>query len=184
MPASHLEENLSAYLAGELDVAETQLVEAHLRECSECAAQLERLRRLNGLLHQLRAVEPSANFLQRFRQKVDVDRRVVVFRSRRTVAWLALAASIVFVVFMLHLKREVQPPPGITHWKPKTETTRSEPTLAVPPPEPTAVEQLTQEEVELIAHLEVLEEMDLIENYDSLENLELALITPAEENFE
>lgn len=180
MSASHLEEKLSAYLAGELEASEEKLAESHLRGCPECAAQLERLRQLDGMLDQLQAVEPSSDFLQRIRQQVGVDKRLIIFRSRRTVAWLALAASIIFAVFILNLKKEVQPPPPpITHWKPKTETTRPDSAQSVPPPE-----QLTPEEVELIAHLEVLEEIDLIENYDSLENLELALIAPSEENLE
>lgn len=45
-------------------------------------------------------------------------------------------------------------------------------------------EELTSEEVELIANLDELENMDLIANYDQLQNLDIALFTSEEERQE
>ncbi|MGH7406153.1 MAG: anti-sigma factor family protein [Candidatus Methylomirabilales bacterium] len=43
---------LNAYVDGELGPSARQRLEAHLAGCGECRGQLERLKRLQGLLHQ------------------------------------------------------------------------------------------------------------------------------------
>jgi anti-sigma factor RsiW len=54
----------------------------------------------------------------------------------------------------------------------------------VKPEEVQPEEELTSEEVELIANLDELENMDLIANYDQLQNLDIALISSDEERKE
>lgn len=51
-------------------------------------------------------------------------------------------------------------------------------------PEEMQKDELTSEEVELIANLDELENMDLITNYDQLQNLDIALFTSEEERQE
>lgn len=47
------QEHIAAYLAGGLDAAEAERLEIHARECSECAAALERSRQLDNKLGSL-----------------------------------------------------------------------------------------------------------------------------------
>jgi predicted anti-sigma-YlaC factor YlaD len=51
--AKHVTEWLNAYLDSELRAGQLQRVEAHLAECQVCAAELESLLRLSGLLHEV-----------------------------------------------------------------------------------------------------------------------------------
>src|SRR5581483_5033408 len=72
-PLDHVSELLSAYLDGQVTLAERQAVEAHLPSCPECQAELEYLRALRSALRSLpeapvprsfvlgpRAVRPAA----------------------------------------------------------------------------------------------------------------------------
>ena len=174
MNSPHLEEDLSAYLAGELSSAEKERAERHLAECPECSQKLEQLRGLNHFLAQAEPLQPSNRFLHRVMARVEEDRRLIAFRSRRTIAWLALAASIAFLVFVLGLENNVQPPPGVARWNPKkVETPQGTPSKTAGSAQ---TERMSAEEAELIANLDVLENMDLIQDYDSVENLEVALL--------
>src|SRR6266498_1420787 len=51
--SNHVTEWLNAYLDGELNSSRLEHVEAHLAECQVCQADLESLRRLSGLLHEV-----------------------------------------------------------------------------------------------------------------------------------
>jgi len=53
MSCSEIREDLGAYLDGELDAARRSELASHLDSCADCRAELERLRRLSGLLRGL-----------------------------------------------------------------------------------------------------------------------------------
>ncbi len=57
---------LNAYLDGELPDAQLRLVEKHLAECDECLAELEQMRNLAALLHEMSPADeflPTARFV-------------------------------------------------------------------------------------------------------------------------
>lgn len=183
MSSPHLEENLSAYLAGELSESERQAAEAHLAECPKCKGELGALRELDAMLSHAGSLEPSAGFVSGVMRRIDDDRKVIVFRSKRAVAWMALAAAVAFFVFVIGY-RQTHQPSGIAH-QPKAHQekeviARQEPPQQVVTPEQTP-QQVPAEDAELIANLDVVENMDVIENYDNIENLDVALLESTEE---
>src|SRR5438046_2765576 len=126
MNFTHAEEELSSYVSGELSEAERSEIEEHLRNCSECSQKVEEIRHLNGVLSEADVLEPSPFFMKRLLARVDDERKIIAFRSRRTILWLAVAASIVFVVFLLSIQKETTPPAPISHWKPPVHATGSQ----------------------------------------------------------
>ena len=179
MDSKHMEEELSSYLSGELSPPEAEAVEKHLSDCALCTDRLKALEQLNGLLAGTDEIEPSATFSGNVLRKLDEERRVVAFRSRRTIVWLAAAAAIVFVVLLLSIQKETRPAAPISHGKPKIE-------LPAPPPIRNAPSSndVSARDAELVANLDALENMDLLDNYDNLENMEAALVAGAEGNRE
>ena len=59
----HDEEQLSAYLDGELDARQAENVERHLSSCAACSALLEELRETRALLSALPAQAPPRSFV-------------------------------------------------------------------------------------------------------------------------
>src|SRR5690606_6111425 len=59
----HDEEQLSAYLDGELTARQTENVESHLRTCDACSALLEELRETSALLSAMPAQLPRRSFV-------------------------------------------------------------------------------------------------------------------------
>jgi anti-sigma factor RsiW len=173
---SHPNENLSAYLSGELNTQERAEVEEHLEGCRECALQLKAMHQLNRLLSQQPSVEPSSTFLQGVLQTI--EQKKVSQKSanktikRRTVVILAIAAAVAFFAILISLQYSPGP---------------SQVEKGLPVPEK-STQQVTQqstqtiaEDPEMIAQLDQLEEMDLINNFDNLENLDVALLVNHEE---
>jgi anti-sigma factor RsiW len=58
MPGGHLGEQLSAYLDGELVIAEIPIVRSHIDSCSECRRELAELDRSRTAVRALPGVEP------------------------------------------------------------------------------------------------------------------------------
>jgi anti-sigma factor RsiW len=77
------------------------------------------------------------------------------------------------VIAKVKKQEKEEKPPQLTPEKPE-QTVKPE----IPPEE----QELSNEEVEMIANLDVLENMDVITNYESLENLDVALMTSSEES--
>lgn len=197
MSTPHLEENLSAYLAGELGSAEKQSAERHLNECPECRDELESLRKLDAMLSHAGLIEPSAGFVSGVMNRIEQDRKVISFRSRRTLAWLAIAAAVAFFAFFVGIRQWHQQGGMASHPKLKKHETEKQNLPPVQPQQPVLTQpqqtpvvapvqpqpqQLDPEEAELIANLDILENMDVIENYDSMENLDVALLGATEES--
>jgi hypothetical protein len=64
-PDVHLDEELSAYLDGELDPATRQRVDEHLTVCDDCRAQLETLGHVRSLVRNAARIEPPPGFIER-----------------------------------------------------------------------------------------------------------------------
>lgn len=92
LPSSHLSEELSAYLDGELTTAEIPAVTGHLDSCSDCRRELADLDRSRIAVRALPGVEPPA-FL-------DVERHKRAGKRRRWVpaAMVGGAAAVALVV--------------------------------------------------------------------------------------
>src|SRR5512146_2009920 len=100
--------------------AETQV---HLRECPQCATQLENLRRTLALLEEWQAPEPSPYFDTRLNARLREEMAAAPGRS--WLAWLrkpALAGSLVALFFVgvslfLHEQNLNNSPSAVTSWE-------------------------------------------------------------------
>ncbi|HUL80223.1 MAG TPA: zf-HC2 domain-containing protein, partial [Vicinamibacteria bacterium] len=111
--SDHERERLSAYLDGELEVAERAAVEAHLAACDECTAFLADLAAIDAEASGLPADAPEGYF-ERFPSRV-VARLEMARRPWRPPLWTwAAAAALLLVVvtpLTLREKRAPGPPP-------------------------------------------------------------------------
>ena len=135
--SAHERERLSAYLDGELPVAERAEVAAHLATCSQCRSVLAEMEALDKRARELPLDAPPGYFDTlpgRVRDRIEglsPTRRTAPARTRRTLptwTWAAAAALILGVVTPLTL-RQMAPssPAGLA-----IEAPRSEP--GAPPP--------------------------------------------------
>ena len=93
-----IEQQLSAYLDGELTPAETAGVRAHLAECDACRAELEELRAGKDLLGRLRAMEPPPGFETSLLAKISRPSRTSWFAwPRPAMALAAVSLAVVLV---------------------------------------------------------------------------------------
>jgi anti-sigma factor RsiW len=86
---------LGAYHDGELDAATRSMLEQHLSECVDCAAELARIRHLSRLLGGIARLELSAEALQRLHEAADAASSGPI---RRLAAVLTAAAAAILVV--------------------------------------------------------------------------------------
>ena len=93
---------LSAYHDGELDPATRAALERHLAKCSDCTAELARIRGLSGLLGGLAKGDPSPRALRRFHAAAEQAASGVIWR---TASALTAAAAAILVVCGLWLWR-------------------------------------------------------------------------------
>lgn len=82
----HLDDELSALLDGELDPAEVEAAQAHLRECAFCTSELAAIDRTRTMVRSLPMVDPPFALHPRREQR------------RRPVGALAAAAAAVFLL--------------------------------------------------------------------------------------
>jgi anti-sigma factor RsiW len=94
---AHLGDRITDYVFGEMTTQEFSAAQEHLRECSDCAGQVEELRRTRNLLQAVPDVEPP---------------RPIIFEVERKAAWkpwlwkwaapaaAAVAASVLTAVLM------------------------------------------------------------------------------------
>jgi anti-sigma factor RsiW len=90
LPQGHLEEELSAFLDGELSTQETPVVSAHIESCGECRMVLADLDRSRIAIRALPGVEPPV-FL-------DVHREATATVRRRVPAIVALGTGVAAVI--------------------------------------------------------------------------------------
>ena len=70
MKCSDVKRLCCGHIDGELACTEEEELQAHLRECPECAAQLEQLADCVDLLHGLPSVDPGPTFYDCVRRKI------------------------------------------------------------------------------------------------------------------
>lgn len=100
----HPDDELSAFLDGELGERRAAEVEAHVVACADCSAELDLVRATRASLRTLPAVEPPPGFLEDVLAVGAADggeARVLPFRSRRLVLGNAAAAAAAAVLLVL-----------------------------------------------------------------------------------
>ncbi|MCX5797131.1 MAG: anti-sigma factor [Elusimicrobia bacterium] len=98
----HEKENLSGYLDGAAADAERGRIEAHLKDCAECRAELEDLRKACGMVKGLPQKPLPAGFLQRLENRRRQETRTEGWASLlapRNAAWAACAFAVIFVTY-------------------------------------------------------------------------------------
>ncbi|MCI0619355.1 zf-HC2 domain-containing protein [bacterium] len=105
----HVTDDLSAYLANELDQNERSSVELHLRDCESCRKELEKHKRLNEVLGGSQPISPGPEIIRGVMQQVQHEQKTIAFK--RLLPWLAVAAVLVAVLFLLRIQKET-PVPG------------------------------------------------------------------------
>ena len=98
----HEKENLSGYLDGAIADSERGRIEAHLKDCAQCRAELEALRAVSGMVKGLPQKPLPAGFLQRLenrrRQEARAEGEASLW-APRSVAWAACAVTVIFVTY-------------------------------------------------------------------------------------
>jgi len=95
MPPCEHNRRISAYHDGELRGEERRELEEHIRECSSCARELERLRSLSRLFAAAEMPQMSSDVLDRLHGGVGSVREVFALRTAETL--MAGAATLLFV---------------------------------------------------------------------------------------
>jgi anti-sigma factor RsiW len=90
---------LSAYIDGELSPAQRQSVDAHLRQCPKCAAEVDALTNAMEMIRTYQPFVPGREDLDRLFEKVDqsIDLRAERSLWRLGLVVSAMAASILIV---------------------------------------------------------------------------------------
>jgi anti-sigma factor RsiW len=162
MECHEIKKLIPLYLDHELGAANTQQVEAHLRNCTDCRTEARAIEKSWDLLGEIKAVEPDPNYLARFWQSVDAQmpwhakiyqNLQAVFLQRRWVPALA-GAVIVVLISMIATVQYLQKPN-----------------------EAAVLAELDEDEMEMVAnidlaeHYEVIHELDFFSDFEIIENL-------------
>ena len=153
MTCDHVRGELAAYLEGLLDPVEAETVAEHLSACPACFEETRRQKATWSLLGADEPLEAPADLARRVLEEVrrEVPRepaRVIPISRWRRWALPALAAAAVLVValgsFLLRQPSSDRP----------------------------LLSDITEEERQVVAHLDLLEDFELLNNLEMLENLE------------
>jgi len=96
---------ISAYHDGELPREQRRDLEEHIRECSSCGRELERLRVLSGFLAAAEMPGMSSDVLDRLHGSVDSVQEVFVLRMAERVMAVAATLLVVCAVWFWQIER-------------------------------------------------------------------------------
>ncbi len=126
---AHVMEKLSPYLDGELTASEAAAVQAHLRDCSDCARRLSELAAVDDLARAIAEEAPGGyfeSFPLRLRQKL--PQRAP--RPRRLPMWALAAAAVLLIAVVTPLTfRQRSLGPSVTEM-PRANGPQAAPSLA------------------------------------------------------
>ncbi|MEW6202234.1 MAG: zf-HC2 domain-containing protein [bacterium] len=88
-------ERISAYYDGELAAGEAESIERHIEQCSQCAVELERLRKLSQLMRRIE-IPNEFETITRLHRRLDSTRRHQSIQRFAEIC-TGLAASIMIV---------------------------------------------------------------------------------------
>jgi hypothetical protein len=97
--SNHMTEWLNAYLDGELKNGKLHQVEKHLVECEECRAELESLKSLSSLLHEVPApaFRPSERFAAQVSLRLPHAKPRVTRSKAQEVGWWMIPVSLLLL---------------------------------------------------------------------------------------
>ena len=164
-------ERISASIDGEIPPGEARLVEGHLEECAECRA-LERKMRAVGIgVARTEGAVPS-DFREKLFARMEAEdllprrRSLFVFSLR----WAAIpvAAAAALALFLL-----VSPDKGKDAVSPQGPIPQVSGRQTPPDAARTAIDQLTPEEREIIAFLDILEDPSDLDSPGDVDEMEM-----------
>jgi anti-sigma factor RsiW len=162
MECREIQEMIGAYVDSEVRPEEARRVEEHLGECGECRAAVKRMRALDVAVARAEGDVPHGFredlFARMEKEDLLPKRRSIFFFSLR---WsvVPLAAAAVLALYVLSFR---EAPRG-----PSIDAVR-------PPPVAVVGEELSPEDREIVANLEVLEDFDLFNETESeIEEMEI-----------
>ncbi len=91
MKCDRCQEQFTDYLEGSLPASQREQVAAHLRQCPDCAEELEAFRRTVAALRGLEVVAPPVDLLSRIKRAVAAQAQPA--RPRFRVSWQRLGAA-------------------------------------------------------------------------------------------
>ena len=151
MECSEIREIISAYVDGEALPEEARRVEEHLGGCAECRTAEKRMRVLGVSVTRTEGAVPPdfrENLFARLEKEDLLPKRRSIFVYSLRWAAVPLAAAAALALFLLSSREPV----------------RDLSSTALRPPQGSATgEQLSQEDREIVANLEVLEDPDLFD---------------------
>jgi anti-sigma factor RsiW len=160
MECREIREIISAYVDGEALPEEARRVEEHLGECAGCRAAEKRMRALGVAVARTEAAVPPdfrENLFARLEKEDLLPKRRSIFVYSVRWAAVPLAAAAALALFLLSSRepvRDLSPP-------------------ALRPPQVSGTgEQLSPEDREIVANLEILEDPDLF-NEPDIEEMEI-----------
>lgn len=183
MDCTDAKELLSAFQDGETSAEESRQVEEHLAGCEECAAARRRILSLDAML--ARSETPvSPDFRDRLFSRLESENLLPRRRNLFSFSFrwaLPLAAAAALALFLL-ISRETPRGPGIPGKPPQVAVTPQEAPKAVAQglgapggTESAGREELTEEEREIVAWLEVLEDPSSFEEAGEVDEMEIIL---------
>lgn len=197
----HVTDDLSAYLANELDQNERSRVELHLSDCESCRNELDKHKRLDEVLASSPPLSPRSEIIREVMHRVRHDESSRSF-NKRLLPWLAIAAVLAAALFLLKIRKEtpvpdelvkknppiikpvnptpapkespqteVKEPEVVKNAPPKKPVVKPEPET-IPEETPQIVQQLNPEPAITPEDSEVIAKIDELENMDVISNYE------------
>lgn len=102
-------ERLSAYLDGELPDERRSELEQHLAGCRQCAAELETLRQMSGMLRAWDGPQLSPMAMRRLHQAVDRESFGRLRRLALSLSSLAASLALATMIFAYHGQSSAPP---------------------------------------------------------------------------
>ncbi len=100
MKCAKIKRRLSAYLDGELDAATAEMVTDHLRRCTNCSAEAERLQRAYYLLGEGSELPADPFFVTRLRARLSAADGGTISSTLQRWTWrLVMPAAVVVGLF-------------------------------------------------------------------------------------
>jgi hypothetical protein len=111
----HVTDDLSAFLANELDQNERSRVELHLRDCEACRNELDKHNRLNEVLANAQPISADPKIIRGVMQRIQHEEKSNF--SKRVLPWLAIAAVLAAALFLLKIRKETAAPDEVVKKK-------------------------------------------------------------------
>lgn len=188
-------ERISAWIDGEVPPSETRLIEAHLEACSECRAVERKMRAVGIGVGRTEGAIP-ADFREKLFTRLEAEellpRRRSLFVFSLRWAAIPLTAAAALALFLLvspekgnrsiapqaPLPRVAEQAPATEPREPASPAVSPEPRSAVSPrtqapPARVAKEELTAEEREIVAYLDILEDPSDLEPPEDVDEIEI-----------